>query len=121
MFRKVLPVFAVALVALGLAATAYARIHTTGPDHVDNVAIKLRDSGLSTSKGTFLREDTARFIVSNLGTKPYRFKLGRVSTPLLRPGKTKVVLVQLTLRGTFPLLQLNAAGKRVSAVPIKIT
>jgi len=122
MLRKVSPVLIViAVVALGLAATAYARTQTTGPEHVDNVKVTMRDSGISLSKATFLRGGNARFIAVNKGTKPYRFKIGVVSTKLLAPGKTGIVLAELDFRGKFPLLQLSATGKQIDSIDIKIT
>ena len=121
MFRKLSLGFAVALVALALAATAYAHLQTTGPGHIDTVRVAMRDTGVSISKGTFLRGDTSRFIATNKGTKLYRLKVGVDATPLLRPGKTAIILVQWDTRGTFPLFQQGVGGKPVSRVSIRIT
>ncbi len=121
MFRRLSPVFVVAVVALGLAAGAFARPQTTGPEHVDNVKVTLRDSGMTLSKATFLRGGAARFLAINKGTKPYRFKIGVVSTKLLKPGQSDIILATLDYRGKFPLQQLSATGKRIDTVKIKIT
>ncbi len=122
MFRKVSPVLVVlALVALGLTAGASARPQTTGPEHVDNVKVTMRDSGIALSKATFLRGDNARFIAVNKGSKPYRLKIGVVQTKLLAPGKTGIILAELDFRGKFPLKQLSAAGTQLDSVKIKVT
>jgi hypothetical protein len=120
--KKAPPILLVlVLIALGLAAASYARPLTTGPEHVDNVKVTMRDSGISLSKATFLRGGNARFIAINKGSKPYKFKIGVVSTKLLKPGQTGIVLAELDFRGKFPLQQLNAAGKQIDSIDIKIT
>ena len=120
MSRRMFLAVLVALAALAPAAGAFARTATTGPDAVINVKVFLYDDHMAITKATFERGASARFIVTNKGTKPLKLKFGAVSTPLLKPGKKTIILAELDYRGKFPLQELGAGGQ-IDTVYMKIT
>jgi hypothetical protein len=107
------------LLLAALLAFAPSGLATTEPTEVNDVQVLLRDNGIKLSRAHFERGNQARFLVRNVGTKPYRFKAGTFSTRLLKHGQHQILFAHLGLRGRFPVEQWDATH-RVSRAYIKV-
>jgi hypothetical protein len=95
---------AVGVASLIVAAAGLAGLQTTAPPPTVNVKVTITDSRVGVSPKSGARGGLARFIIVNLGSKPYTFKLGARGAGqigfarLLRPKEQKVLLVFLDYR-----------------------
>ncbi len=124
---------ALALAAVGALAVpiAVASLTTRSAAKVTAVSVKARDNGFTLS-APVAKAGTVRFVVKNLGKRNHNFSIGGKKTPVLKPGKTAVLIVELKkpgkygyastlsgdarkgLRGTFAsVAALTAVGVRI--------
>ena len=72
---------------------------TTAPVLTVKIQVAVGDVGVKLSHTQSYRGWNANFIVRNVGTKPHKFVIGPLSTPVLKPGGRAVVKAELVLRG----------------------
>ena len=90
---------ALAAAAVGAVAFLPGASATTAPVLTVKVQVTVSDVGVKLSQTQSYRGWAAHFIVRNVGTKPHKFVIGPLSTPVLKPGGRAVVKAELVLRG----------------------
>ena len=91
----------VAVLAVGLAGSAGARLETTRPGVLYVVKVIVKDTSISVAHARYLRGAVIRYAVYNRGTRPYAFEIwGNATTPVA-PGKKDTILVNWNTRGKF--------------------
>ena len=107
MRSKLILVFAAALAAAAFLPVASA---TTAPALTIKIRVTMTDTGVRLSQVKSYRGWYANFIVVNHGKKSHKFEIGGMTTPVLKPGKSHVIKVELALRGTVTYKDLLNPG-----------
>jgi hypothetical protein len=107
MKSKLILVFAVLATAAALVPFASA---TTAPTLTIKIRVTMSDTGVKLSQVKSYRGWYANFIVVNHGKKAHKFEIGGMTTPVLKPGKSHVIKVELALRGTVTYKDLLNPG-----------
>jgi hypothetical protein len=114
-----------ALIAFVLVPAAQARPQTTAPNVYVNIHVTLTDTKIIFAPKSAPRGADARFIVSNIGTKPQTFTLGSSNRGLgiqtgfsrvIKPKEHQVLLLYLNARGTLPYYSGLKASKALPAM-----
>ena len=100
------------VLAAALAAAAFLPVAsaTTAPTLTIKIRVIMTDTGVKLSQAKSYRGWNANFIVVNRGKKAHRFEIGGMTTPVLAPGKSRVLGVSLALRGTVTYSDLVNPG-----------
>ena len=109
MRSKLILVLAAALAAAAFLPLASA---TTAPTLTIKIRVVMTDTGVRLSQVKSYRGWYVNFIVVNHGTKAHKFEIGGLTTPVIKPGKSHVLKVELALRGTVTYSDLLNAGNR---------
>jgi hypothetical protein len=114
-----------ALIGVVVAPSAGARPQTTAPNVFVNIHVTLTDTKVIMSPKTAPRGSDARFIVSNVGTKPHSFTLGSSKlgadlqsgfTRTVTPKHHEILLLYLNTRGALAYYGGTTASKALPAM-----
>ena len=111
MRNKMVVVLAVVLAAAVFVPFAPA---TTAPTLTVKIHVIMSDRSVKLSQDKSYRGWYANFIVVNHGKKPHKFEIGGMTTPVLKPGKSHVIKVELALRGQVTYQDVLNPGSRAS-------
>jgi hypothetical protein len=120
--KKLLPILALALLAVGLVPGAQAiGPDTTVPDVFLNVHVTITDTRIKLDRRFATRGDEVRWIIRNTGTKTHSFTLGTTSkrgvatqtgfSSVLKPKEQKLNLMFLDYRGPLPYRSILPADR----------
>ena len=101
--KRVLVIFAVALVLLSVAApSSLARGNTTAPGYNFKILVTITDTNVVLSRSLAKRGWLAHFVITNKGTKTHVFDVGGLKRTVLK-GKTAKLGSYLDNRGQYPI------------------
>ena len=103
---------ALAAGVVGAAAFLPGASATTAPTLTVKIQVAVSDVGVKLSQTQSYRGWNANFFVRNVGTKPHKFEIGPLSTPVLKPGGRAVIRAELVLRGRVLYRDPLSSGPR---------
>ena len=110
------------LFAAILVPVAHAGHETTAPDIFVTIHVKLTDNKIILSQRIAPRGSDARFVITNVGTRPHSFTLGRAARGMgvqtgfdrvLKPNEQVVALLLLDYRGKLGYRSRLTADRRL--------